>query len=342
VAAVALTGSGCDSAPAEVTPALESCTAAWQEIFGPRPYVGPSQILPRGDRVYFSDVSASGVDYVIDSLPATGGEASVVTTNTGAFLWAEGDNLLFAPWGDRLQAVPLAGGTATLIQDGQSCAALGSECGGLALDDQFLYFNIHAADPNEMVVRRMSRATGAEDDLATVLAGSATISKTRVVGDSLMVVGDHVYVVPRAGGPVRQLADAVGNMLGLDDQGALFEQLIPENASATQRAPIDGGPMQSFWTNKAARFRTLTIEPDPAGGWVAVGLEPFTDGLTHLSIWALDAQQKGTRVACDPRNSDAVNGDEEYSKVIVTMPDAIYAAVEHLTTLSWSLVRVAR
>jgi hypothetical protein len=100
-----------------------------------------------------------------------------------------------------------------------------------------------------------------------------------------MVVGDHVYVVPRAGGPVRQLADAVGNMLGLDDQGALFEQLIPENASATQRAPIDGGPMQSFWTNKAARFRTLTIEPDPAGGWVAVGLEPFTDGLTHLSIW---------------------------------------------------------
>jgi hypothetical protein len=296
-------------------------------------------ILTQGDRLYFPDVGSTGLIDVIESLPAAGGDASVIVQDVGAYLWAEGDNLLFASVGDRLQTVPLAGGTSALVQDGKACSPP-SQCGGLALDDQYLYFNIDRGAG--MTLRRMSRATGAEDNLAT-LSGTALLAQTRLVGDSLMVVGNQVYVVSRAGGDARQLADVSG-VVGIDDQGVITVDVMPGQTSTTQRAPIDGGPLRAFWSNKPRHLQTLGIAPDAAGGWVAIGYEPFTDGSTHLSIWALDAQEKGTRIACDPRNSDPTDNDpdEDYSKVTASTPDAIYAAVSHLTTATWSLVRVAR
>jgi hypothetical protein len=342
-----LPGLGCGTkGAAEVTPALASCVPGWQEIYGPRPYFPPPQILPHGDRIYFSELADNQLGTVINSVPSNGGAATTLVEDTGAFLWAEGDNLLFAPYGDHLQTVPLAGGTPATVQDGGYCANRPSQCRGLLLDEEFLYLSADARNIQDVQVggvslRRMSRATGAEDELAMV-HGYPT-SFTRLVGDSLMVATDHVYVVPRSGGPLLQLTDSEGILVGLDDGGALSYTLSGVDTTSVSRAPIDGGPLQPFWADKPPRFRAWSITPDGSGGWTAAGLEPFDDGASHVSIWSLDTHQAGVRLACDPRVSTGfVGNDEDVPGVVVGTPDAVYATVLHLPTLEWSLVRAAR
>ena len=208
---------GCGgSSPAEVTPDLEGCAAAWQEIYGPRPELAPNQILAHGDHLYFNDTSSTtGNTGVIVSVPALGGDATLVSPDTGAFLWAEGGNLLYAPWGDRLQAVPFSGGATMLLQDGGFCGArIGGTCDGVLLDDAFLYFNSFTptgqGPGGDVVFTRMSRAAGTDEDLAT-LSGGAPTSLTRLAGDSLLVfLAGRGYVIPRAGEQPRALADQPG------------------------------------------------------------------------------------------------------------------------------------
>jgi hypothetical protein len=344
---VPIAGCGDNGPLAEVTPALASCASAWQEIYGPWPDFTPPQILPYGDRIFLSQLASNHVDTVIDSVPASGGDATILAQDTGAFLWVEGSNLLYAPWGDRLQSVPLAGGTPTVLQDGGYCTAADSQCSGLLLDDGFLYFNAAANDAQgvptgSVSFRRMSRATGAEDELA-LLPNVVPTSFTRLVGDSVMFVAGHAYVVPRSGGPLRQLTDSPGNLVGLDDQGAISFLSMPGFQYSMRRAPIDGGQLQPFWAGKPSHLRPQSLTPDGAGGWIVAGLETFDDGEEHASLWALDAQQNGVRAACDPHGGSTIVGDEDdLPSVFAATRDAIYAVVEHLTALQWSLVRVAR
>ena len=89
-------------------------------------------------------------------------------------------------------------------------------------------------------------------------------------------------------------------------------------------------------------MRVWTVTPDRSGGWTAAGIEPFDDGALHVSIWSLDAQESGVRLACDPRASTGLGNDEDVPDLIAPTPDAIYATALHLPTLEWSLVRVAR
>jgi len=344
---------GCGgSSPAEVTPDLEGCAAAWQEIYGPRPELAPNQILAHGDHLYFNDTSSTtGNTGVIVSVPALGGDATLVSPDTGAFLWAEGGNLLYAPWGDRLQAVPFSGGATMLLQDGGFCGArIGGTCDGVLLDDAFLYFNSFTptgqGPGGDVVFTRMSRAAGTDEDLAT-LSGGAPTSLTRLAGDSLLVfLAGRGYVIPRAGEQPRALADQPGGgVVGLDDQGLLSSWLLPAATSAMKRTPIDGGPLVPLWSEKPARFRPAVVSPDPAGGWVVTGHEPFADGATHVSVWWLDARENGRRVACHAGASDAPGSSSDLPGVITVGSDAIYATVNHLPSTgspSWGIVRIAR
>jgi hypothetical protein len=98
----------------------------------------------------------------------------------------------------------------------------------------------------------------------------------------LLYLAGHAYAIPRAGGQPRQLADApAGSPIGLDDQGVLSSSLVSDGTSVMRRSPSDGGPLAPFWTGKSARFRPAAVSPDPAGGWVVIGEEPFTDGATR-------------------------------------------------------------
>ena len=116
-----------------------------------------------------------------------------------------------------------------------------------------------------------------------------------MVGDSLLIVTDRAYVVPRAGGPVRALDDAGGSLIGLDDTGMLGYRVMSGDRFSPYRAPIDGSPAQPFWTaGRAAHFRPWLAMPDGTGGWVITGHEPFDDGALHVSLWWLDAQENGT------------------------------------------------
>ena len=65
----------------------------------------------------------AAAEHRLNSLPENGGTPSVLAAESPAFLWAEGDDLIFAHYADRLMRVPFAGGTQTLLQDGGFCTA---------------------------------------------------------------------------------------------------------------------------------------------------------------------------------------------------------------------------
>ena len=94
------------------------------------------------------------------------------------------------------------------------------------------------------------------------------------------------------------------------------------------RAPIDGSPAQPFWTSKLARFHPGALMPDSSGGWIVEGEEPFDDGAIHASVWLLDAQQRGTRLACDPTAGGLLAGLSRPNALSVA-PDAAYVTISH-------------
>jgi hypothetical protein len=111
-------------------------------------------------------------------LPALGGDASIISPDTGAFLWAEGDNLLYAPSGVTGCAASRPVARRRCRKTGGYCAPrAGGWCDGVLRDGDLLKFNAYTTDGpsvSDIVVRRMSRATGMEEDLASIPLGGPT------------------------------------------------------------------------------------------------------------------------------------------------------------------------
>jgi hypothetical protein len=83
----------------------------------------------------------------------------------------------------------------------------------------------------------------------------------------------------------------------------------------------------------------LSVKPvqavsDGNGGFYVMAWEYGTDGGIHGTVWAMDAGEHMSRIACDPEIARLPTG-------AAGTPDTLYAVVEDVS-LSWQVVAVSR
>jgi hypothetical protein len=115
---------------------------------------------------------------------------------------------------------------------------------------------------------------------------------------------------------------SAGNSDGNHPRASLVKQRIDDAAP--------GSPLLTFDLLSVAMQGAV---PDGHGGYYVYAWEYGTDGGIHGTVWALDADDQLTRIACDPEI-------ERLPKGGAGTPDAFYAVVDDLN--SWQVVAVPR
>ena len=356
VVATAIFGCANDGPPPLDT--VSSCSDAWQPLTSPRPFDLTSTLGYKDGVLYYSVAAAPA----LIALPVGGG-APTPTLLAPQFtreLWVDGDQLLYTggDLGNQIFGVPLAGGSPALLLDG----AAGRTDAGFALmhvltvTDVFWTEQSRTSLDAPTTVWRAARSGG-----APVQIGSAT-ARVGTAGDlvsfeDMALSGDAVLLatilgiadaVPLDGSPVRALAtvDALtkgtGWLAGIDGSGVYWSLPRAGAPAANDEwvvslAPADGSPVRTFWEGLPPHSAASKIWPSGDGGWVIATNQLFDDHQLHVTIWRLDADGTGRRLACSPL------GGSENPRIDVgpaVLPDAIYFIASGGN--SWQMVGIAR
>jgi hypothetical protein len=239
-------------------------------------------------------------------------------------LWVEDDQLVFEGGGDGLKlfTLPFTGGTPTLLFDGgagRSQPGIGQFHAFTSTDFFWGEADRAGGTYGQSTVWRAARPNG-----VPVLVGSATARTPDgiVEGFSAMALGTDAVLmaagfgiavaVPFDGRPTRPLAtepflsrNKPTSRLGIDSTGIYWSVQKPgttyeDDSSIIVLAPADGSPVRTFWEGLPDHSAPVGIWPAEDGGWVVIAWQKFDDQRDHATIWLLDSNGQGRRLACSP------------------------------------------
>jgi hypothetical protein len=265
--------------------------------------------------------------------------------------WIEGDRLLYAH-DDVLRAVPLAGGAAETLVDGQTMVTTKGFLHYVfqAVDAESFYwtgflntFDPPAASWFEWAIWRAPRAGGPAEKLAKITEGvgdpPVSVPAALVLaGDSVVVADDrgNAWTVPRTGGTPVQFAVKAGDDLVAANAGGLLWQR-PDTFEGQPRLALIHGPLpgmpQALWPTMPAAFRPRRAWADGGGGWFVSMDEPFGK-VRHESLWHMEAHHQAARVACFSK------AGETFGDAVGVSPEGVYVITG--SPNRWGIGRIAR
>jgi hypothetical protein len=344
-------------------PDPEVCSASWQIVFSPRQAVVdllPSVMKWHDGRLY---IARTGIDPAIISLPDSGGAPSTIYDGYAMNFWIEGDRILHVSAGPPavvngvnvaptlLYSTPIAGGPPEVVMETHIWDRfVGQFVDGYALDSRALYWL--RGDGDGWGAWRAGRDGSGEVKLAS-LPGSSTFYDTSVlVPDRLIAYfagpysGSSLVSVSRGGGEATPLPVPAGStVLGVLSDGSALVQTITSGGNGqkrsdhygTQRLRPSATELEPFWVDKPPPAYAMAAWDDPGRGTLLSVWEWGTDDALHTTIWALDRDGRGTRLACDPVVGSRV-------RFAAVSPDAIFLLVEniHETRSYWQVARIPR
>jgi hypothetical protein len=331
-------------------PDPRSCSFNWRVLFSPdqtleAPFdFGDVFIRTKGDRVFVNPGSLGPAPAGIRSLPMGGGEASIVFDGWVQAFWLEDDQLL-AVSASALERTPASGGSVETVLSLDWLNDINSINGPWVLDRDALYWA-----RNDFVGSTLWRAPRDGSDrqqLATFPPSGDAIdlhidSLTQLDDGRLVAVAwRRVFTIQKSDGALREatIADNLGPPLGIAPDGTmLLTQAAPDSdghprTSLVKQRVDDNAPGPPLLTFDALAMAARRATPDGNGGFYVLAAEFGTDGGIHATVWALDASNHLTRLACDPEIRRFIMGG-------AGTPDALYAVVWDLN--SWQVVAVSR
>jgi hypothetical protein len=345
--AVSCIGGACNSDP-PIPPlaSVKDCQGGWQPLIAPRDRDGAYSLEYGNGELIYSAASprAQGpLVYQIEAQPIGGGEPRIIGPAVARDLWVVGDQVYYA-LGDTLQRIPLQGGPSTLLV-GHDPA--NGDLAGFS-DDQLLgpdtfYWN-EEYTPGGFRLLAAPRE-GGQSRLVADVQSPSVVSAMALAADAVIaadILGNGT-AIPLDGSAPRILANRdYRNLSGVDAKGVYGYQLVSPVDADVERygmtlAPIDGGAAQPFWPDMPPRVAPVNIWPDGDRGWLVSASETLDDGLPHASVFFVDSAGQGTRVACEPTGAEVIRGGRP-----AFTSDAAYVVSQHLTRLTWSIVRVPR
>jgi hypothetical protein len=348
-------------------PSLSRCRDAWNRILDFQPIVGyvPRALRWHAGNLYYKEVDGGSSRIV--SLPDSGGTPSEVTEGGGFGLWIEGESLYFTLF-DQLYTAPLGGGESTRVATGETFS---TEMGRFEnvgfynqeLDASALYWILHRSTDPTWSVWRMPRDGGRSEELGTLPDSFGRPEALVVLSDQLMIAGNDgdACLLPKDGGDVEPLPrvdsqrDDVmwSRFIGAAPSGIVWavasQKKIGDRIPYTVVLSTPDGEIETLWRDMPADIEPDHAWSDGAGGWVMSGLETFSDGDRHTSIWWIDAEDRAKRLACDPRPGRSSG----YAETAALSDDAVYLAVEYFASshkqpdedpeaMGWTLIKLER
>jgi hypothetical protein len=317
---------------------LASCADGWQTVLPGQEFDVPRDGLRwHQGRIYFA--SAAG----ISTIPDSGGSLTSLTEESAWSLWIEGDRALFTSavrGSGKLLSVPLAGGPTSVVVDAQAGLGTSDHSFNQALDDSSFYWDLQRGNQTDLF--RVSRSGGAAQKLATAPVSILDRLIPTPAGLLATTAGNDAYLVPTDGGQAR-LLPREGALLGASAESVLWRRSRPAVAGYDiLRTRIGAEALEPFWPARPDAFFPANAWPDGNGGWIVEGLEKFSDGERHTSIWLVDADQTGVRAACDPAAGEATGYVDDHPGIA---PDTVYLVSTNLRAMPrpvWSIVKVRR
>lgn len=349
---LALSGCGSDE-NMRLQPDPTICSANWRVVFTPDQAVlapfglsGDTFIRTRGDRVFVNPEALGRAPAGVRSLPTSGGPDSIVFDGWARAFWIEDDQVV-AVSADALQRRPLAGGSVETIVALDWLSDLRAIVSPFELDRDALYGA--ADDFLTSTLWRVPRDGGDKQQLAMLPPNDETpdphVSLLQLLDDGRLaaVSGSHIFTIPRTGGVLRDLkvADNMLAPIGIAPDGTMLWTRYAGNSdgnhprdSLVKQRVDEETPSAPLMTYDALSVSPMQAVPDGNGGFYVMALEYGTDGGLHSTIWAMDAGDHMSRIACDPEIGRFLSGG-------AGTPDTLYTLAEDLK-LNWQVVAVSR
>ena len=349
-----LAASGCGSDEnMRLQPDPRVCSGNWRVVFSPdqtltAPFdlTGDVFIRTRGDRVFVNPDALGRAPAGIRSLPTGGGPESIVFDGWARAFWIEDDQVLAVSLA-ALQRRPLAGGNVETVLSLDWLSAINALYSPWELDRDALYWAEY--DYVQNTLWRAPRDGSDKQQLATLpLDDDGTLLQVGALqllddGRLVAVSGRHIFTIPKAGGALRdvKVADGMVAPIGIAPDGTMLWTKFagnsdgnhPRDSLVKQRVDEDT-PGETLMTYDVLSVKPVQAVPDGNGGFYVMVLEYGTDGGIHATVWAMDAGDHMSRIACDPEIGRLPTGG-------AGTPDALYAVVEDVN-LSWQVVAVSR
>jgi hypothetical protein len=310
---------------------------------------GPHNLVAANGNLYFGLGNANSDVEAITSLPLSGGPPVTLAMAEGYQLWLDGQAVDTVAVNDRFWQVPLGGGDATLVANGNTTGPPNyNVAAAQAFDGTSFYWDLKPQNgPWFWNVWQIPATGGTAQKLADLPQppGPTYINWTMLARgpQGLIVAYENfpqvgAYLVPPGGGAPQVLpspapagSDADNELLGTSSTAVLWVEegvdAVTEGNQITlflTDVSAPGGPtIRTFWPDRPRSFVPSGVYSWSAGddgSWLIGGNEAFDDGGIHASLWLVDAAGNGSRIGCDP------GGDAIVSTALAT-PTAVYAVM---------------
>jgi hypothetical protein len=353
-----LVGGGCGSDEnMRLQPDPKVCSGNWRVLFTPdqaleAPFdlTGDPVMRTHGDRVFVNPGALGRAPAGVRSLPMSGGSDSIVFDGWARAFWIEDDQVL-AVSSSALQRRPLAGGDVETLVALDSLNVIDAINSPWELDRQALYWATD--DFVTSTIWRAPRDGGAQQPLVVLPPNDETsdphVNLLQLLDDGRLVAesgngvsGGHIFTIPKTGGALRDLkvVDSMMSPIGIAPDGTMLwiqyaggAGNLPRDSLVKQRVDEET-PSAPLMTYDALSVAPMKAVPDGNGGFYVMALEYGTDGGIHTTVWAIDAGDHMSRIACDPEIGRFMGG-------AAGTPDALYAVVED-SKLNWQVVAISR
>lgn len=346
-------------------PDPQTCAGNWQVVFSPeqRPLSVRPEVLRWNDGRLFVGERYLPLESIV-SFPDSGGSPSTLFEGTSWSFWIEGDTVLHAStappvmvgslsvaptW---LYATPVGGGPSTPVLKTHIWDTLTDKLiEAWALDAEALYWTRLDFSLGWTLWRSMRDGSG-DQNLGALPPGNeiggGTFDRLVVLPDRLIayrdfMTDDRIFSLPREGGNATQLPFwAGGDLLGVGNDGTMLWQRYSGGASFQKgtdhyevgRASTADSSVNPFWTSKPPSAFPLAAWDDGRGGFYVAMWEWGTDEAIHVTMWTLDADGHGQRLACDPLVTSSI-------AAAAVAPDGIYVVVAY-SNQYWEVAKIAR
>jgi hypothetical protein len=311
----------------------------------------PFNLVTANGNLYYALGDGNSSTEAIMGLPLSGGPPVTLAMAEGYQLWLDDQAVNTAAVDDRLWRVPLGGGDATLIADGNTTGPPNYNVAtAQTFDGTNFFWDLRPQNGMPFwSVWQISVAGGGAQKLADLpipTGPNVNWTMLRTSAHGVLIAYENfpqvgAYLVPPGGGTPQVLpspplaGDHADNaLLGTSPTAVLWDTADVDPVTGGNRITLrltdvagPGGPtVREFWPDHPANFTPYGVyswSGGDDGSWLISGFEPFDDGATHASLWLVDADGHGSRLGCDPNVG--------YGAGIVTAalatPTAIYAVV---------------